>query len=354
MEEYKIKLMDGREIDGILKSEQPKNIKSDALQLDTSGQYLSVGKKKPKIPTESQLQIAQRQYNHHLFTENAWFLLANAEKIFSDSRVFLAPVKVQNGLAYTGTSGFGRPTIGVYLEWWLNHKEAAVDKNGNLVWYISGSPLSGRNCCSSVDPEGEQVKIAQQTSFGAIWRSFMDVNNRYTEAKQCCEAYTLEEVLVMLHGEDYKYRLIELKHEMIEDVLDWERGKIQRDYNDLRNRMQRLIKSNRSIQLRQHRDEIMEFYKGYSERQEEIKELEKVYVKRHNELKKQLHDGTLEGDYHVLLAEASREYKAKRREQSDLLNKFVYATFGKNPNSISPSDVIRYASGKPLGQIFIR
>ena len=353
MEEYEITLMDGREIDGFLKSEQPKNIKSDVLQLDTTGQYLSVGKKKPKIPTEDQMRIAQRQYNHHLFTENAWFLLANAEKIFSESRMFLAPVKVQNGLAYTGSSGFGKPTIGVYLEWWLNHKEAAVDKNGNLVWYISGSPLSGRNCCSSVNPEGEQVKIAQQTSFSAIWRSFMDVNNRYTEAKQRCEAYTLEEVLVMLHGEDYKFRLIELKHEMIADVLDWERGKIQKAYNDLSNRMLRLIKSNRSIQLRQHHEEIMKFYKGYSERQEEIKELEKVYVKRHNELKKQLHDGTLEGNYHVLLAEASREYKTKRRGQSDLLNKFVYATFGKNPNNITPTDVVRYANGKPLGNVII-
>lgn len=354
METYKIKLMDGREIDGILKSEQPQKITSDSLQLDTTGQYLSFGKKKPKIPTEDQMRIAQRQYNHHLFTKNAWFLLANAEKIFSDSRMFLAPVKVQNGLAYLGTSGFGRPTIGVYLEWWLNHKEAAVDKNGNLVWYISGSPLSGRNCCSAINPEGKQVKIAQRTSFGAIWRSFMEVNKRYTEAKQRCEAYSLEEVLVMIHGEDYKYRLIELKHEMIEDVIDWEKGKIQSAYNDLCDRMHRLIKDNRRLQLRQHREEIMEFYKGYSERHKVIFELEKVYVKRHKELKKQLHEGTLEGDYHLLLAEASREYKAKKREQSDLLNKFVYTTFGKNPNNITPTDVVRYANGKPLGPILVR
>lgn len=354
MKEYKIKLMDGREIDGFLKSEQPNVVEPDGLQLDTTGRYLAVGKKKPKIPTEDQLQMAERQYNHRLFTENAWFLLANAERIFSDSRMFLAPVKVRNGLAYTGTSGLGRPTVGVYLEWWLNRKEPAVDKNGNLVWYISGSPLSGSNCCSSVNPEGEQVKTAQRTSFSAIWGSFMEVNRRYTEAKQRCEAYSLEEVLIMFHGEDYKYRLVELKHEMIDDILDWERCKIQRAYNALRDRMNRLIKDNRSIQLRQHRDEIMEFYKGYSERQEVIKELEAAYAKRHNELKRQLHDGTLEGRYHALLAEASREYKARRREQSDLLNKFVYTTFGKNPNNITPTDVVRYATGKPLGNISIR
>ena len=348
MEEYKIKLMDGREINGILKSEQPKEIKSDSLQLDTTGQYLSIGKKKPKIPTQDQRRIAQQQYNHHLFTENAWFLLANAEKIFSDSRMFLAPVKVQNGLAYLGTSGFGSPTIGVYLEWWLNHNQASVDKNGNLVWYISGSPLSGRNCCRSVNPEGEHIKTAQQTSFSAIWGSFMEVNKRYTEAKQRCESYTLEEVLIILHGEDYKYRLIELRHEMIEDIIEWERGKILSAYNNLCARLHRLINDNRKIQLHQHREQIMEFYKGYSERQNEIQELEKVYVKRHRELKKQLHEGTLEGNYHVLLAEASREYKAKKREQSNLLNKFIHITFGKNPNNITPTDIVRYAKGKPI------
>ena len=354
MEKYTIKLMDGREINGILKSEQPKEIKSDNLQLDTTGQYLTFGKRKPKIPTEDIVCKAQIQYNHHLFTENAWFLLANAEKIFSDSRMFLAPVRVLNGLAYTGTSGFGRPTIGVYLEWWLNHKEAAVDKNGNLLWYISGSPLSGNNCCSSVNPEGDQVKIAQRTSFSAIWGSFMQVNKRYTEAKQCCEAYTLEEVLIRLHGEDYKYRLFELKHEMIEMVMDWEHSNMRNLYNSLCEKTRRLIQTNRKITLRHHREEIMEFYKGYYERQEEIKELEQVYVKRHKELKKQLHEGTLEGDYHLLLAEASKKYREKKRVQSDLLSKFIRSTFGKNPNSITHSDVIRYASGKPLGQIFIR
>lgn len=352
MEEYKIKLMDGREITGILKSEHPKEIKTDNLELDKTGQYLTFGNRKPKIPTQDTLKKAERQYQHHLFTENAWLLLANAEKIFSDSRMFLAPVKIQNGLAYTGTSGFWRPTIGIYLEYWLNHKEASVDKNGNLVWYISGSPLSGRNCCGSVNPEGEQIKITQQTSFSTIWRSFMDVNNRYTEAKQLCEAYTLEEVLIMLHGDDYKYRLIELKHEMIEEVMDWEKGKVQRAYDNLYEKMVRLIKDNRRIQLRQHKDYIIEFYKGYEERQRVIYALEQVYVKRHKELKKQLHDGTLEGDYHFLLAEASREYKAKKREQSDLLNKFIHTTFGKNPNNITPSDVIRYGSGKPLNNIF--
>lgn len=139
---------------------------------------------------------------------------------------------------------------------------------------------------------------------------------------------------------------------MIEDIIDWEKGKVQRAYDNLYEKMVRLIKDNRRLQLRQHKDYIMEFYKGYEERQKVIFELEQKYVKRHKELKKQLHDGTLKGDYHLLLAEASKEYKSRKREQSDLLNKFIHATFGKNPNNITPTDVLRYASGKPLNKIF--
>ena len=52
-----------------------------------------------------------------LFVRNAFYLCAHRERIMSDSRMFLCPVAVRNGLAYTGTAGFTRPTLGVYLEW---------------------------------------------------------------------------------------------------------------------------------------------------------------------------------------------------------------------------------------------
>ena len=348
MEEYKIKLMDGRNICGILKSDQPDKIKSDNLHLDATGQYLSFGKKKTMLKTEDMQAEAQRQYRHHLFTENAWFLLANAEEILNDSKMFLAPVGIQNGLAYTGTSGFRRPTVGIYLQWWLYFSMASRDRNGDLLWYISGSPLSGSNCCSVVTPEGKQRKIAQRTSFSEIWKTFMDINNRYTEAKQRCEAYSLEELLVKLRGEDYKLRIIELQHEAIEMVMDWEKSKLERDYSRLRTAMGQLVNTNKRIQLKQHRSSILEFYQTYLERQNRINELEKAYVAKHKELKIQQHNGTLHGEYKALLTEVSREYKEKKREQSELIRQFITDTFGKNPNNITPSDIINYASGKPL------
>ena len=335
--------MDGRILSCRLKEHQPKVIKSDDLELDKTGEYLSFGRLKTKERAEDLLQKAQRQYNHHLLTDNAWFLLENAEKILSDSRMFLAPVRIQNGLAYTGTSGFSNPSLGVYIEWWLNCKEASRDANGNLIWYISGSPLSGSNCCSAVTLSGEQVKIAQRTTFSAIWRTFMSVNSRYTEAKQRCEAYSLEEVLIKLHGEDYKYRIIDLQHEMIQLVMEWDKNILARTCSHLKHKIEKLIMDNKTIQLRQHQYAILDFYKEYSERQKIVMELEKVYVTKHRELKRQLHSGTINGDYHFLLAEASKEYRAEKRVQSESINRFVRETFGRNPNGITPSDIIRYA-----------
>lgn len=346
-ETYTIKLMNGSELDGILKSEPPKTIISDQLRLDTTGQYLTVGSK-PKTLQENEMNVAVRLYNQKLFTDNAWFLLNNAERVFSDSRMFLSPVRIQNGLAYSGTSGFWQPTVGVYLEWWLNFEMPAIDKNGNLVWYISGSPLSGSNCCCSVRPDGKVVDIMQRTSFMDIFRSFMRVNNRYTEAKQKCEAYTLEETLVRLRGPEYKFQILELKHETLEVVLDGKINALKRSLQIQKEKHRKLIMANKRLILDYNADSIAEFYRDYNENERKVMGLEATYIQKRKELKRQFHNGTIEGDYKALLSDISREYKAMKRKQSERLRLFVTETFGKNPNNITPADVIRFAGGKPL------
>ena len=153
----KLILLDGREIELYPKEERIDKVIGSDLRLDSSGIYLRLGEK-TKIEEDNFDKMIEKQYNHHIFFENAWFFLEHAEIILNDSRMFLAPVKVQNGIAYTGTSGFQHPTLGIYLEWWLNFKEAAIDGNGNPIWYISGSPLSGNNCCMAATIEGDSVK----------------------------------------------------------------------------------------------------------------------------------------------------------------------------------------------------
>ena len=162
--EGKIILTDGRVLDCYPLTEQkPEKIESDSLELDLTGQYLTIGRRKPTpVPKPSATVEELRQ----LFVSNAFYLLAHKERILSDSRMFLCPVAIQNGIAYTGTSGFRKPTLGVYLEWWGLVKEAMhIDKNDcrSLVYQLAGSPLSGRNCCSAVREDGKTETVSLST-----------------------------------------------------------------------------------------------------------------------------------------------------------------------------------------------
>ena len=197
----KIVLLNGTQLDCYpLADEDIESEFQDKLELDTTGQYVTVRKCKPRITPVSD-ECMQRQ---QLFADNAFYLLPHMDRIMNDSRMFLAPVAARNGLAYTGTSGFKRPTLGVYLEWWQTSDDAMrIDNEGcrSLVYSLAGSPLSGMNRCSTVREDGN-IETVTLSSFGRHCGSFIIINTRYTEAKVHYQAYTLQEVLDILHRED--------------------------------------------------------------------------------------------------------------------------------------------------------
>lgn len=174
-------------------TDRPGKPVSDKLSIDTSGEYLAA-KCQPKVATQqSPMETAKR------FLDNIALFLSHEEKILSDSRIFLAPVPIQNGLAYTGTSGFLNPTLGIYVEWWRHFHRESHDMEGNPIWFISGSPLSGCHACSSVNiNDGTTSECKLSGGFIETWRSFMDVNNRYNEAKAQAKAYSLDEAIEIL------------------------------------------------------------------------------------------------------------------------------------------------------------
>lgn len=195
-----MELTDGICIEAFPKAEQPEKIEKDNLTFDTSGEFLQVGgvrKRHKKIATytnEMDLKLFL-QYAHRLITES--------DRIMADSRMFLAPLPIRNGLAYTGTSGMCNPTLGVYIEWWRNYECAwTKDKYGERhpIYYIAGSPLSGSNKCAYIGPEGDSCSVSVYP-FSPVWGSFMEVNDHYTEAKQLYDAYSLDEVIEILFGD---------------------------------------------------------------------------------------------------------------------------------------------------------
>lgn len=205
--ENSITLMNGAVLECFPKESQPCDIEPDKMQLDATGKYLSIDNKKPyKRKAKAQIDPTEEleQQQKKLFTDNAFYLLAHSERIMRDSRMFLAPVAVHNGLAYTGTSGFRNPTIGIYLEWWNEcARTLRTDDEGNrsLIFHLAGSPLSGSNCCAEVYEDG-RIESVSVRSFIDFWPPFMAINQRYTEAKNMHQAYTLQQVLDILHAED--------------------------------------------------------------------------------------------------------------------------------------------------------
>ena len=196
-----ITLMSGAVLECFPKESYQGDFVPDKMKLDATGTYLSLGNK-PCKPQPRTTEEKERQKK--LFTDNAFYLLAHQERIMRDSRMFLAPIGIQNGLAYTGISGFHAPTLGIYLEWWNECSIALrTDKDGkrSLVFHLAGSPLSGANHCAEVYEDGRTESV-QVSSFINHWQPFVNINTRYDEAKHMYEAYTLEQVLAILHAED--------------------------------------------------------------------------------------------------------------------------------------------------------
>ena len=195
----KIILLDGSKVDCFPRKEGCScNVDYNIIELDTTGEYLTYGKGKSR--SKDYIEDFELFCARQLFIENSFLLLHNRERILHDSRMFLAPVSVESGLAYTGTSGFRNPTIGVYLEWWTYCDGALMmDEEGvrSLVYRLAGSPLSGANRCTAVREDGKEETVTLRP-FNDYWRSFMKINQRYSDAKSHYEAYSLQQVLDIL------------------------------------------------------------------------------------------------------------------------------------------------------------
>ena len=137
-----------------------------------------------------------------LFSESAWLLFNNRQRILSNPLMAYAPTDMPNGRTYSGGKAFEGTTIGAYLEWWQECEEAVVtDLNGrrNLIVCFDSNPLSGRTLCRMVN-EDNQVSEVDMTGFSSLWHSFSNICHRYADREKTEDAYCLEEVVCRLTG----------------------------------------------------------------------------------------------------------------------------------------------------------
>lgn len=94
-----IELTDIRRIEAFPKAVQPEIIKEKSLALDTTGEYLQIGRRQRK-PQHTNERDTIAQQRGGLLCRNLHRLIAESNKILADSKMFLAPVPIKNGLAY--------------------------------------------------------------------------------------------------------------------------------------------------------------------------------------------------------------------------------------------------------------
>lgn len=209
-----IKLQDGRIVQGFPKQDTIIENTQDSHTLDTTGVYLSIGNK----PSKPQPQEQDERMAEKLFTDNAFLIVANRERILNDSRLLLTLVPVRNGLAYTGA--FPTATLGVYVEWWQNTPYSVMfdeeDNTMSLIWFLSGSPLTGSNSCSKVYEDG-RTETACVGFFIELWPNFNRILSDYIEPKRLYQAYGLHEAIDILKrettAEDYAKSLNEFREQ---------------------------------------------------------------------------------------------------------------------------------------------
>ena len=305
----KIQLLNGTVLD-CYPLEQPGDKTDNAMKLDTTGTYLVVGGKKPAEALRSK---EEKKEEEKQFLSNAFRFLRYRDRIMSDSRMFLCPVPIQSNIAYTGISGFRRPTLGIYLELWLNCEHASLyeeDGAKQLVYHIAGSPLSGSNHCAFVDANGK-TELKSIASFISLWPTFMDINCRYDKAKDRYQAYTLKQVVEILDKEN-----LYLDDDMEMEILFLKSAlcRQQKDRADEKKRLESTINKLKNRLFYEHRDELEAIIATYNEKIAQKEKREKEIDDECKKLRRKLKSGEIDNKQY------QKQLTPLKKEKEDNVN----------------------------------
>ena len=280
-----------------------------------------------------------------LFIDNAFYLLAHRERILQDSRMFLTPIGVQNGSSYTKSLGLDAPTIGVYLEWWSSCLGSMVlSKSGrmSLIYELTGSPHSKVTSGRQLYEDGETEPI-HLYSFVHYWEPLIEINKRYNEAKKIYEAYTLQELLDILHEEDggEKDFTSNVRERFLRHHIAELKAYIEHLYEEFSIRKERWTYA----ELRLHDDEVRQIYADYKALEQRVtSEIEELRRQKQS-MKWQLRSGQLTPRSYE---EALKSVKAQTCQLKGQLSSFEYNVKWRfrDEGMISIQDVCTYVQNK--------
>ena len=302
-------------------------------------------KQEEQSSNESQLEDEVDEELQRLFIDNAFYLLAHRERILQDSRMFLAPIGIQNGSPYTKSLGLDAPTIGVYLEWWSSCLGSMVlSKSGrmSLIYEFTGSPHSKVTSGRQLYENGETEPIHRYDHV-QYWESLIEINTRYSEAKQIYQAYTLQELLDILHEEDggEKDFTSNVRERFLRHHIAELKVYIEYLYEEFSIRMKRWTHA----VLRLHDDEVRQIYADYKALEQRVtSEIEELRRQKQS-LKRQLRSEQLTPRSYQF---ALKTVKAQTYQLEGQLSSFEYKVQWRfrDEGMISIQDICAYVENK--------
>ena len=313
----KIILLDGKVVDCYPRAD----VHFESLILsEENGQQPS-----PKEPT---LADKEREADKERFIKNAFFFLAHKERILTDSRMFLCPVPIQNGI---GTSGFANPTLGVYLQWWDTYAKAMfTDKKGRrrLLYKLSGSSLSGHNVCSVVHENGTRKNV-ELRPFWDYGKSFIHINNTYNSAKQKYQAYSLRQVLDILDHEEEGDR--DYAHTVNEQMQSCEISVLNEVLHNLMIRNEELEHRNKELEKALYDERVLHFYDRYKDLKIRISSEVEQLLQQTRDLKMALQRGDYTSqDYERQVNAITKRIREAEQELSEYKEREILKAFPEN------------------------
>lgn len=303
-----IQLQDGRIIQGYPKQDDIVGETAETTMLDTTGEYFSIRHKpQPHQPTDEEEDALVK-----IFTDNAFLILANRERILNDSRMLLAQVPARNGLAYSGA--FQVATLGVYIEWWLNTPYSILfDENDtmSLIWFVSGSPLSGCNLCANVTEDGH-TETVRVPFFKQLWPNFIDILADYHEPKKLYQAYDLPTVIDILKrdttAEEYEKSLETFRNQAHIRLLKAELIAWKNRHKETEEERADYQRKWHSALIHSRIDDVKAFYQAYTQKAETIRKRTDELTEENHNLKERLRKAELTNkQYQQLLRRNKKE-----------------------------------------------
>lgn len=185
---------------------------TDGTTIDTYSRYYSIE------------DVISTPLKEELFYQNVHLFIANADRILSDSRLFLTPIPVDNAKAF-------RPILGAYIEWWRNYPKESHSVQGDPIWKIVAEAGSEEYKFYAVDKDGKSY-LAEVENPAHSRLTYRRMNGIYYRAKRAFFSYSLTDAIQLLRPMKQEtideIRRLEPQYQLIYDKIHRQKDNLWR------------------------------------------------------------------------------------------------------------------------------